>query len=74
MSLEALIGKPVEPPENVGFRPEPTVEPDSQDIPMSDRDLFNMLMSIRKRANRFDVFGAAPGPGRMVTERSLAGE
>jgi hypothetical protein len=76
MALDVLLGKPVDMPENVGFRPDETHAPDAPagEEPMPERELMKLLMMIKRRSSRVDLFSGAGGSGRIVTEQSLSGE
>lgn len=74
MSLDLIVGKPVQSPETVGLRPEPDRVPgpdELQQSSMGEEDLERMLQTIRRRSRRLTVTGGMAGPGRVVTEQSL---
>lgn len=74
MSLDLIVGKPVPPQETVGLRPDSERVPTPDEVQQSsmpEGDLERMLQAIRRRSRRLAVTGGTPGPGRVVTERSL---
>jgi hypothetical protein len=74
MSLDLVVGKAVPPQETVGLRPDPERVPTPDEVDeasMPEGDLERMLQALRRRSRRMAVTGGTPGPGRVVTERSL---
>ena len=63
MSLEALLGKPVQHPATVVAKPAP-------EIADGDDELDRMLAAIKRRSHRLAIAGAL-GSNRMVTEQSI---
>ena len=74
MSLDLIVGKATPLQETVGLRPDSERVPTPDEVEessMPEGDLERMLQALRRRSRRLAVSGGTPGPGRVITERSL---